>query len=55
VTRLTRASVLQKKWQTEFRDKLKKAAEKVAGAARKGGLSPDAVETIKREILGVVG
>ena len=55
VARLTRASVQQKKWQTEFRDKLKKTADKVAGTARKGGLSPDAVENIKRDILGVVG
>ena len=55
MSHLARASVKQKKWQPEFRDRLKKAADKVAGAARKGRLSPDAVETIKRRILGVVG
>ena len=39
------------------RDKLKKAVDKVADTAcsGKGGRSPDAVETIKWEILGVIG
>ena len=55
VSRLTRASVMQKKWQTEFRDRLTAAAERAGSVARKSGLSPEAVDTIKREILGVAG
>ena len=55
VARLTRASVLQKKWQTEFRDKLKAAAREVDKIARKGGLTDEAAGTIREKILGVVG
>ncbi|MBW7998559.1 MAG: DUF3486 family protein, partial [Candidatus Glassbacteria bacterium] len=55
VARLTRASVLQKKWQTEFRDKLKAAAREVDKIARKGGLTDEAAGTIREKILGVAG
>lgn len=53
VAELGRASVTQKKWQAEVREKTRAAAEAVATVAKKGGLSADAVDTIRREILGI--
>lgn len=55
IATLSRASVNQKKWQTEVRARAEAAANRAAEVARKGGLSAEAVETIKREILGVPG
>lgn len=55
VARLTRASVQQKKWAAEYREKAAAAAEDVAKVARKGGLSDQAVEEIRERILGVAG
>lgn len=43
VAGLTRVSVQQKRWQTEFREKARKGADSAAGMARKRGLSDDAV------------
>ena len=54
VARLTRASVLQKKWQTEFRDKLKFAAREVDKIAKNGGLTDESVAEIREKILVVV-
>ncbi len=51
---MTRASVLQKKWQEEIQAKLSRAAESVADKVRRGGLSSEAAEQIRREISGVV-
>lgn len=57
ISKLTHASVSQKKWMSEMRGKIdektKAAAEKVEGLARKGGLTPETVQAIRREILGV--
>ena len=53
VAELGRASVIQKKWQAEYREKAEAAARKVEKIARKGGLSTEAVQAIRREILGV--
>lgn len=50
---LARASVKQKEWQAEVKTKASDAAEKVEKVARKGGLSEEAVKTIREEILGV--
>ena len=53
VAELSRATVGQKKWQAEMREKAALAADSVAKVARKGGLTADAVEMIRREILGI--
>lgn len=53
VAELSRATVTQKKWQAELREKTRAAADAVAQVAKKGGLTPAAVDTIRREILGI--
>ena len=54
VATLARASVNQKKWMVEVRDKLNakvgRAAEQVALAARSGGLSPEAEQQIRNAL-----
>lgn len=50
---MTRASVLQKKWQEDIKAKLAKTADSVADTVKRNGLSADAVDAIRREILGV--
>ena len=53
VARLSNATVKQKQWAAEVRDKASTAADAVEKIAKKGGLSADALEIIKREILGI--
>lgn len=53
VAELGRASVTQKKWASEVKKKAEEAAATVVQAARKGGLSNETVEQIKRQILGI--
>ena len=53
VATLTRASVTQKKWEQEIRAKVKSVADAAAKIAKKGGLSKDAIDTIRRDILGI--
>lgn len=53
VAELGRASVVQKKWQAEVRERAETAAAKVEKIARKGGLTAETVDAIRREILGV--
>ncbi|RMH86407.1 DUF3486 family protein [Pseudomonas sp. AOB-7] len=53
VAELGRASVVQKKWQSEVRSKAEAAAAQVEKIARRGGLNADTVAEIRREILGV--
>jgi len=48
-----RLQVALSKWQEELRGKTAQVAESVEKVARRGGLSADAVETIRREILGI--
>lgn len=55
VADLSRATVGQKKWLAEVREKAAAAAEVVTQVARTGGLTAEAVETIRREILGIAG
>ena len=50
---LTRASIFQKRHQTETRSKAKTAADAAAKIAQKGGLSKSAVESIRSQILGI--
>jgi hypothetical protein len=57
VATLARASVNQKKWMVEVRDKLNakvgRATEQVALAARSGGLSPEAEQQIRNALLDI--
>ena len=53
VAELGRASVVQKKWQAEWREKTEAAAARVEKIAKKGGLNADTVNEIRREILGM--
>ena len=53
VATLTRASVTQKKWEQEIRTKVRAVAEAAAKIGKKAGLTKDAVDTIRREILGI--
>jgi uncharacterized protein DUF3486 len=57
VAALAHASVNQKKWMVEVRDKLNakvgRAAEQVALAARSGGLSPEAEQQIRNALLDI--
>ncbi len=53
IATLARASVTLKRWQADVKSKAKLAADTVAQVAKKGGLTPAAVDTIRREILGI--
>lgn len=52
---LGRAQVQQKKWQDAMAAKLKAVAESVVKQATQSGLSEEVADSIRREILGVVG
>ncbi|MDR0441114.1 MAG: DUF3486 family protein, partial [Candidatus Accumulibacter sp.] len=49
----SRASVNQKKFRLEIQAKAEAAAANAEKIARKGGLSQDSVEALRREILGI--
>ncbi|MFH2882454.1 DUF3486 family protein [Citrobacter freundii] len=53
VATLSRASVNLKKFQTEVRTRAQQAASNAEKIARKGGLSHEAAQAIRREILGI--
>ena len=54
VAELGKASVAQKRWQTEARRQaLEEAANAAEKIATKGGLSAESVDALKREILGI--
>lgn len=53
IATLTRSSVGLKKFQAEVRRSVEAAAANVEKIARKGGLSADSVDALKREILGI--
>jgi len=53
IARLQKASVQQKKWMQEMREKAQQAAEEAEEIAREGGLSEENVERIKAGILGI--
>ena len=50
---VARASVSQKKWRLEVQAKIETAAANVERIAKKGGLSAETVDTLRREILGI--
>lgn len=53
VANLGRASVQQKKYANEVKKRTNDTAEAVSKVAKKGGLSDETVEAIKRQILGI--
>lgn len=53
VSEIGRASVQQKRWQEEVKDKVNQAANKIDSLARQGGLSAELVLDIRREVLGI--
>jgi hypothetical protein len=53
VARLSNATVKQKQWQAEVREKAIAAADAVEAIAKKGGLSAEALDTIRKGILGI--
>lgn len=53
IATLTRSSVVLKKYQAEVRERAQEAAANVEKIAKKGGLSADTVEQLRREILGI--
>lgn len=55
VARLSNATVKQKQWATEVKEKAATAADAVEKIAKKGGLSPTAVKEIRSRILGIPG
>lgn len=55
VARLSNATVKQKQWATEVREKAATAAEAVEKIAKRGGLSAAAVNEIRSRILGIPG
>lgn len=53
IATLTRASVNLKKFQQEVTERVQAAAAQVEKIATKGGLSPESVAQLRREILGI--
>jgi hypothetical protein len=53
VARLSNATVKQKQWATLVREKAEQVADSVAAIGKKGGLSADALDMIRRDILGI--
>lgn len=54
IAELSRASINSKKHQISIKEKTKQAADSVEQLAKKGGLTPDAVNMIRQQILGIV-
>ncbi len=50
---LVRANIAQQKHATEVREKARDAADAVDKLARKGGLEPETVDAIRKQILGI--
>lgn len=53
IAEIAKASVNQKKWETEVKERVEKAVKAVANIAKKGGLSDAAVDEIRKQILGI--
>lgn len=53
ISNLARAKVTHRKWQDEARAKIEAAAASAEKIAKKGGLSAESVEQLRREILGI--
>lgn len=54
VAKLSKASVDQKKWMSEMRQKAHKTADDIVKSVKKSGLSAEKAEEIRNKILGIV-
>lgn len=54
VAKLSKAAVDQKKYATEVKGRVNKAADEVVTAVKKGGMSEATAEEIRKKILGIV-
>ena len=55
IAEIAKASVNQKKWESEVKERVKAAAKAVEKIVKKGGMSKDTVDEVKKEILGIIG
>lgn len=55
IAQLGRASVTQKKWQIEVRDRARAVADEVTVTARESGMSTETAELWRKKILGIAG
>ena len=53
IASIMQASIGQKKWMLDVRDRVEKAVQAVDSIAKKGGLSAEAAAAIRKEILGL--
>ncbi|MEX5441897.1 DUF3486 family protein [Acinetobacter schindleri] len=53
IASIMQASLGQKKWMLDVRDRVEKAAEAVESIVKKGGLSAEAAAEIRKKILGI--
>ena len=54
IAEITKASVNQKKWEAEVKERVQAAAKAVDKIAKKGGLSAETAAEIRKQILGIV-
>lgn len=54
IAKLSKASVDQKKWTREMREKARQAADDVAKTVKAGGMSESTAKEIRQRILGIV-
>jgi hypothetical protein len=55
VARLSNATVKQKQWATEVREKAQSVADSVVDLIAKGGMSEASQEIARKKILGIAG
>lgn len=55
IAEIAKASVNQKKWESEVKERVQAAAKAVEKIVKKGGMSKDTVDEVKKEILGIIG
>jgi len=55
IAQLGRASVAQKKWQAEVRERASVVADEVTAKARESGMSAETAEVWRKKILGIAG
>ena len=53
IAEIAKASVNQKKWESEVKERVEKAAEAVESIVKKGGLSAEVAADIRAQILGI--
>ena len=53
IAEIAKASVNQKKWELEIKDKVEAAAKAVENIVKKGGLSQESAAEIRSQILGI--